>query len=167
MKIGSKKNCLYTDGGVIQKNPSSIGGTWAYCMVKWDGTLLYEDYDVVRPSKFSAGVVTNNQTELLAVIRGLQTVHRDQVIHIYSDSEITLGRLFKGYAMENIPAWMVEELDAEIKRLHLFRKFKYTLLSGHPTKAQLETGIGKRGHPVSEWNKRADTLCNRVAQEHL
>lgn len=159
-------NRLYADGGVVLKNPSPLGGTWAYCMVTADGRLLYEDYDVVRANKFPAGVVTNNQMELLAVIRGLQTLRREMVVHVCSDSEITLGRLFKGYAMENIPEWMVNELNIERGRLHQFKDFKYTLISGHPTKLQLETGIGKHGHPTSEWNMRADELCHMAAEEY-
>lgn len=164
MKSQMKK--LYTYGGCIKKNPSIIGGTWAYCLVDANENLLYEDSGVLTPSKVG-GPVTNNQTELYAVIRGLQTIQRDMIVHILSDSEITLGRIFKSYSMENIPDWMIEQLDDEKSRLYLFKDFKHTLLSGHPTKSQLETGIGKRGHPTSKWNKRADYLCRLAGDEYL
>lgn len=160
------KSILYTDGGVIKSNPSPFGGTWAYCLVGYRGNHLYEDCDYILANKLPSKRITNNQMELLAVIRGLQTIQRDMVIHICSDSEITLGRVFKNYSMENIPDWMIEQLDDEKKRLHNFKKFKYTLLSGHPTKAQLETGIGRRGHPVSYWNKHVDELCRKAAQDY-
>lgn len=164
MKSQMKK--LYTDGGVIRKNPSVIGGTWAYCLVDADDNLLYEDSGILA-TKFTGGKVTNNQTELLAVIKGLQTIQRDMVIHVLSDSEITLGRVFSGYSMENIPDWMAEQLDEERKRLTQFKKFKHTLLSGHPTKSQLEMGIGKRGHPTSIWNKRVDDLCRLAGENYM
>lgn len=165
--FGDRVNRLYTDGGVIQKNPSPIGGTWAYCLVTIKGNLMYEDYDVERADRFNGKLVTNNQMELLAVIRGLQTLRRDMVVHICSDSEITLGRLFHGYAMENIPEWMLEELAQERSRLTQFKNFKYTLLSGHPTKSQLITGTGRNSHPVSQWNQRADSLCKLAGKEYI
>lgn len=164
---GDRKNRLYTDGGVIQKNPSTIGGTWAYCLVTSKGNMLYEDYDVERPERFNNKLVTNNQMELLAVIRGLQTIQRDMIIHVCSDSEITLGRVFKNYSMENIPDWMVNELDTEKRRLNQFKHFRCTLLSGHPTKSQLQAGVGRNGHLVSYWNKHVDELCKLASERYL
>lgn len=162
----SKVNFLYTDGGVIQKNPSPIGGTWAYCVVSPDGDLLYEDYDVV-PAKKLGGMATNNQMELLAIIRGLQTITRDSIVHMCSDSQVSLQRVFLGASMSNIPDWMVDALEIEKSRLALFKKFKYTLLAGHPTKAQLVDGFGKNHHPVSKWNVWVDGLCHKAADEYM
>lgn len=33
---------VYADGGVILKNPSAIGGTWAFCGVDAEGNRVIE-----------------------------------------------------------------------------------------------------------------------------
>lgn len=160
---------LYTDGGVISKNPSPIGGTWAWCLV--DGDTLIEQSnggvfhtDVVQ---FPGGLVTNNQTELFAVVQGLSQLDSDVLVEVCSDSAVTLGRIFKNFAFSNIPFWMKSALEIEKERLVHFSKFTYTQLDGHPTKAHLLAGIGKRGNPVSKWNVLCDKLCNEAAQRFL
>jgi len=164
---------LYADGGVIQKNPSEIGGTWAYIIVDDDDeTILYRDSGVV--TRAEVGVpVTNNQMEFLALVRGLlgHTSLSAHLTEVRSDSNISLGRLFKGWSITNIPQWMIDEWKTALK--HYDTKvwtnclmMKHTLLDGHPTKSQLANGFGKRGHPVSKFNVLCDRMCNEEAQEY-
>lgn len=160
---------LYTDGGVISKNPSPIGGTWAWCLVR-DDCLVRRDSGVVIHTatiSFPEGLVTNNQTELFAVVQGLSQLCIEDVVEVCSDSAVTLGRIFKNFAFSNIPFWMKSALEIEKERLVHFSKFTYTQLDGHPTKAHLLAGIGKRGNPVSKWNVLCDKLCNEAAQRFL
>lgn len=157
---------LYADGGVVAKNPSPIGGTWAWCLVQGD-VLLSRDGGFISIFDMGYDVVTNNQTELLAVIKGLEFLPDDlDQLEICSDSNITLGRIFKNFTFNNIPGWMERDLREHKKRLINFHKFTYTLIDGHPTVAQLESGFGKRGHPTSRWNVLADNMCNRIASKY-
>ena len=157
---------LYTDGGVIRKNPSPIGGTYAWILLD-GGSVMDKGFGTISPDRMGTLFVTNNQTELYAVLKGLDAVYKDEVIKICSDSQITLGRLFEGYAFNNIPKWMKDDLVKEQNRLSRFFDFSYELLDGHPTKAQIKSGTGKRGHPTSEWNVWCDKKCNEAARIYL
>lgn len=156
---------LYTDGGVILKNPSTIGGTWAYILIDEDGeTVIHKDSGyVTHRDMCSDGTVTNNQTELLAMVKGLRCLPYDWVIEVCCDSEITLGRIFKGFSFNNIPAWLLRDTIAEKRRLRL-SAFEYTLMDGHPTLEQVRKGTGKKGHVTSKWNVWCDKECGRQAQ---
>lgn len=159
---------LYCDGGVISKNPSPIGGTWAFCLVGEKG-LEWISSGYITPDEINSPTVTNNQTEMLALVHGLHALPDDFKGTIFSDSKVTLGRAFLGYKWENIPEWLHNEFREESKRLHLHdpKKIKWTLLAGHPTKAQLQSGIGRHGLPVSEYNVRCDEMCKIEAEQFL
>jgi ribonuclease HI len=165
--MGSSMNLLFVDGGVINTNPSKIGGTWAWRVVEGDIRGADPEYTVVQ--KEGSGVVTphqagmdtisNNYAEMIALIRGLQALPEDWVGTVCSDSKITLGRAFSGWAWNGIPtALRYEFLDA-VKRLRNWKKIKPKHLDGHPTNMQLSKGIGKRGNPVSEHNRWCDHAC--------
>lgn len=152
-------NALYADGGVIGKNGHPKAGTWAYRVVEnglvakeWSGVL---EYNTETPH------ISNNVTELLAVIEGLKALEPEWCGTVYSDSKITLGRVFCGWATMNIPEWLLEEMNKQKKRLLNFSVLTYGLLSGHPTKFHLEKGKGRNGHMVSVHNQWCDEECNR------
>lgn len=150
---------LYTDGGVISKNPSPYGGTWAWILVR-DEQIVDQGSGILRPEMIDLfNTVTNNQSELFALIRGLSCLEAHVTLEICSDSNVSLGRVFRGSSFHNIPSWMVGELNGQRRRFLNWSKFSYTLMDGHPTKEHLALGIGKRGHPVSIFNKMCDDLC--------
>lgn len=157
---------LYTDGGVIQRNPSPFGGTWAWVLVD-DDEIQDQGWGIIAPDIMGVLFVTNNQTELLAVIMGLKSLYKDEIAHICSDSEITLGRLFRGSPFNNIPKWMINGLYKEKARLEHFSRFTYELMDGHPTQEQLRSGKGKKGHTTSKWNVWCDQKCNQLASEYM
>ena len=159
---------LFCDGGVIGKNPSTEGGTWAWCIVDEQDALLYSSNGTISPAEMGTARVTNNQTELLAMVRGLQVLRSDEPVWILSDSSVTLGRMFHDFQWKNIPAWLKHEAAQEINNrgglvAMARRGYKYTLLDGHPTRAELALGTGRRGHPVSPWNVWCDHACHRAA----
>ncbi len=156
---------LYTDGGVIGSNPSAIGGTYAYRLVDEDGSCEGEAYVVTTDRML--GPVTNNQTELLAMLEGLGQLRNDFAGTVYSDSAVTLGRVFDGWKWTRIPLWMHQEYKLQRARLKNWEQIRHVLLDGHPTKAQLAAGIGKRGHPVSEHNVWCDHACTRAGEEFM
>lgn len=152
---------LYVDGGVIQKNPSTIGGTCAWVIVK-DGGILEHDAWVVP---CEAEPITNNLTEMLAAIDGLAQAHKYQEhITLYSDSKITLGRLFDGWAWNGIPL----SIKIHAKNILATQQVKdHVLLRGHPTKKELERGYTAKGIPVSIYNVWCDKDCKRVGENYV
>jgi ribonuclease HI len=156
---------LYADGGVIGSNPSTIGGTYAYRLLFEDGQAIGKG-SVIAPQEVG-GPVTNNQTEMLAMLEGLKRLPDHFAGCIFSDSQVTLGRVFMGWKWKNIPTWMHKVYQEQRARLIFFDQIQYVLLDGHPTRQQLQLGIGKRGHPVSEHNVWCDHECNRVGREFL
>lgn len=156
-------NELYADGGVISRNPSKIGGTWA-CRLLSNGQVVHEGSGVITPAEAGTPAITNNLTEMLALLEGLKQLPADWTGTIYSDSQVTLGRVFEGWKWSNIPPWMHRLFQAQRARLVNWSAISYALLDGHPTSAQLAAGVGKRGHPVSEHNVWCDKACGEAAR---
>ena len=156
-------NELYCDGGVININPSPVGGTWAFRILS-DGEVMEEASGIITPEQAKTEMVTNNLTEMLALVRGIQRLPNTWTGTIYSDSQITLGRAFMGWKWTGIPKWLYEDFGRAVKALRNWEQIRYVLLSGHPTKAQLALGIGKGGRPVSEHNVWCDHECGRRAK---
>jgi len=145
---------LYADGGVVNRNPSDFGGTWAFVATDENDELLFSKSGFYQAP---IGKTTNNHTELVAVLEALESMPDGWNGTLVSDSEITLGRVSKGWALKNVPSELVVRLRNVLQRLG---KIKVKHVDGHPSKAQLASGIGKRGNPVSKWNVEADRLCN-------
>jgi len=153
----------YCDGGVIGPNPSVRGGTWAFVLVD---ALTTEDgchhqSGVVTPAEAGVDEVTNNLTELLAAVQALEAVHDGWKGTLYTDSHVTRCRLVnKKPGMNGIPPALEARMWEQRERLGPLR---VVLLDGHPTRAQLASGVGKRGNPCSKWNKKCDDLCRERA----
>lgn len=157
---------LYVDGGVITRNPSPFGGTWAFIIMDHIGKVYQAGAGAFRPAHFELDVVTNNQTEMYAMLCGLQAVPSNcDKLAICSDSMVTIGRVSLGWKWTNIPIDFRVQYQAIIQSLPMWRKdFKFTLLDGHPTTQQLLTGLGKRGNPVSKYNVWCDRKCREAGE---
>lgn len=154
---------LYADGGVIGANPSPIGGTWAWCLVNASGQRVCE-YSGTLLASPELPFVTNNVSELVALVNGLEALPHGWSGTVYSDSWVSLQRVFLAAKLKNVPDWLVDRLQT-LQRSRKLATMSYVLLDGHPTKAQLAAGVGKRGAPVSEHNVFCDAECNRRARE--
>jgi ribonuclease HI len=155
---------LYTDGGVIGQNPSSAGGTWAWCLVDANGQQRRHACGWMSPAELGADAVSNNHTELLALVLGLEALDEGFAGTVYSDSWVSLQRVFLAAKLNNVPQWLIDRLQA-IQKSGRLASVGYQLLDGHPTRAQLEAGLGKRGNPVNQWNVWCDTQCSALARE--
>lgn len=155
---------LFVDGGVVQINPSPIGGTYAYRLV-YHGQIIEEKSGFISPENAIVFAVSNNLTEMLALVSGLEILPDTWDGTIYSDSMITLGRVFLGWRWKNIPSWLSDRFSEQTKRLKNWETIGHTLLSGHPTKYQLAQGFGKHGLPVSKHNAWCDQACQNEAQK--
>jgi ribonuclease HI len=158
-------NELFADGGVIIKNPSPVGGTWAWVQVV-NGMAVKADSGVIPASK-TWPTVSNNYTEMAALLYGLYSLRSDWCGRVCSDSQITLGRLFWGWKWTNLPGWMHDMYQVQRARLTSWDLFQAVLLDGHPTADQLKAGVGKRGSPVSEHNVWCDRACGEAAKTYL
>lgn len=154
---------LYTDGGVISANPSAIGGTWDYCLVSAAGARIVNASGVITPKQAHLPAITNNLTELLALVYGLERLPMGWAGTVYSDSWVSLQRVFLAAKLRNVPRWLVERLQT-LQRSGKLADMQYVLLDGHPTRAELAAGEGKRGHPVSEHNVWCDAACQQAAR---
>jgi len=154
---------LYCDGGVVGKNPSPIGGVFAWCQVE-NGFRVKEHTAPVRPADVGAPVVSNNNTELLALLDGIESLPEGWAGRVNSDSQVALGWVFLGWKQEAIPAPLRARLQALRRSGRLFG-LEWRLLQGHPTQADLAAGVGaKRGLPVSEHNVWCDKACQTLAR---
>lgn len=155
---------FYADGGVIGPNPSIIGGTWCWCLADATGRRICDYSGVIRACDAQVPAVTNNLTELLALVNGLEALPHGWRGTVHSDSWVSLQRVFRAAKLNNVPTWLADRLQ-ELQRSGHLATMTYVLLDGHPTKAQLAAGVGKRGHPVSIHNVFCDAECTRRAQQ--
>lgn len=143
---------LYFDGGVIGSGTSQEGGVWAFCAVDENDELVFYKSGFHK----TEGGTTNNHTEFIAAVNALEAMDAGWSGVLSGDSKITLGRLFEGWKCKNLPAEYVTRARMALARLGVVTPFH---IDGHPTKAHLEAGVGKKGNPVSRWNKKCDDLC--------
>lgn len=159
----SKITTIFCDGGVIwdgSAGGSTIGGTWAWVGTDENDELIISESGFI---KMEDRETTNNHTEFIAAVKALEAMDAGWSGTLACDSKITLGRLFNGDNTKNLPnEWIVRARKA-LERLSVVTP-KH--LDGHPTKAHLEAGIGKRGNPVSKWNLFCDSLCNEAKEPY-
>lgn len=158
---------LFVDGGLIQSNPSLIGGTWAYRLIH-NGEAVRENAGVITLKDSEMPRVSNNLSEMLALLKGLNILPFDWRGTVFSDSKITLGRAFANWhwSKTELPDWMLNQLLNQKARLVHWNQIHCALLDGHPTKAQLQSGFGKRGHRVHEHQKWCDEACTKQANKY-
>lgn len=161
---------IYTDGGLLSRNPSSLGCTCAFVAVEEDRVIEEMAWRIV-PREIGMEDVSSNIAELLAVIFALRWVGTEQpgwAGLLHTDSEVTatrLRRLSCGLQPKftGVPSAVQRWLRHAIGRVG---NFGIVEIAGHPTKAELEAGKDKKaGLPVSKWNVRCDKLCN-LAKEY-
>lgn len=155
---------IYCDGGVIRKNPSPYGGTWAWCRVI-GGVKVEHDSGTVSPTEVGLPAVTNNLTELLAVVKAMASLPDGWDGTLYTDSLVTLRRVAVPRGrFAGIPDDLRGQVVAHRKRLP---RMRLTLVTGHPTKTELAKGVSEKGRPVSQWNVWCDAECQRLGLDLL
>ena len=155
---------MYADGGVIGKNPSEVGGTFAFCYVTENGGRLTGIGGHVTPDEIGLPRVTNNVTEFLALLLALEQLPDGWAGPVYTDSEITSCRFSKGRRSKfnGVPDALRDRLFAVMDRLG---QYVVGLLAGHPNKRELAAGRRADGMPVSLFNVWCDKRCAVAAEE--
>lgn len=155
---------VYSDGGLLRGNPSSVGGTWAWCHVDASDWRVREQSGVIIPADVEGHAVTNHHTEVLALLHGLEALPDGWSGTAYSDSKNALRVFFGEGSLNKLPRAWWPRIGAVLRRLG---DMQHIRLDGHPTRAQLAAGVGKRGGPVSEHNVRVDRLCSEAGQRFM
>lgn len=155
---------VFTDGGLLSANPSRVGGTWAFCYVDREDRLVGGASGVVLLGETGLSEVSNNTTELLAMLLALEQLPDGWEGDAFSDNETT--RIRCTYAatckMNGVPGPWVPRFRNVVDRLG---GVVFHLLGGHPTKADLIAGKrAKDGMPVSKWNVWCDLQCESQAK---
>lgn len=159
----SRVTHVYCDGGVIRRNPSPFGGTWAFALVTSDDVCLHSDSGLFLSTP--SFKVTNNISEQVAIIKALEFLPEKWSGTVCSDSLVALGRTFNGWKKNNLPRNVIERLDSVLTK---FNSLDYELLQGHPSREELIVGRGSRtGQRVSIHNVLCDNLCSSQAKEYL
>ena len=135
---------IFTDGAA-QGNP----GPGGY------GTILKYNKHVKELSQ-GYRLTTNNRMELMAVIVGLEAIHKEGIsITIYSDSKYVVDSVEKGWIWSWQKKNFTKKKNADLWQryipLHLKLKPKFVWIKGHA------------GHPE---NERCDQLAVQAAGDH-
>ena len=144
------------------RNPSSIGGTYAWVCVNLEGDEISTGHGYVTAPYLGLERVTNNLTELLAIVSALECVTDGWDGTVCTDSLVSLRRIDRpgDTKWNGIP----DELIARaIKQRERLPSVTFVLCCGHPTRAELLAGRDERGYPASRHNVRADALCKGMA----
>jgi len=124
---------IYTDGA-CKGNPGR--GGWAAIIIN-QGTKSQ-----ISGSKETT---TNNQMELTAVIRALETLSPGQAATVFSDSQYVINSITRNWKRNaNLELW--KQLDALIKDLNITWKWV-------------------KGHSGDELNEEADQLANKEVEK--
>lgn len=150
---------LYCDGGLIGRNPSPHGGTWCWTLVNSRGKRVKYESGLILPREMGKKQITNNESEMYAVIKGLESVTKDWDGRVYTDSRVTFHRLVN---RRGIPSDWMKRL---VKALN-GRELKMRHIGGHPSRLALERGYDKRGLLVSAHNVFCDKMCQEEARKY-
>jgi hypothetical protein len=167
---------LFADGGLIGRNPSEVGGTWAWCATDAQGNRVREVSGYVLPVEHASPGwprvecpgVTNNMVEFFAVLRALENMPRGWSGYVASDSKVTLRRFgwIDRYAIANLPITWQQRGKAALQRLG---PLKWVHLAGHPTREELLNGYavrdGKR-YRVSQHQVWCDEACTERSRNY-
>lgn len=114
---------IYTDGGVINNGKKKSWCGWAYKKIYGDIVTTNSGGDTGK---------TNNQMEMIAVMKALQSVVDKTIpVKVYSDSMYVVETLNGNYSIhKNIDLW--KALKKEIRK---FRNIKFIWVKGHDKNA--------------------------------
>lgn len=163
-RLVSEIIAVYSDGGLVIRNPSPYGGAWAWCGVNEENLIVESKSGLLVPEKLGIAEISNNTAEFCAMARALRAMPKGWSGTAYSDSELTLNRIFGNWdAGKGLPEGWMKAARKNLKRLG---KITPVLLSGHPTRQELLNGVCKRrGRQVSGFNVWCDEECRRICKD--
>lgn len=142
---------IFTDGGSRQNgSPEAISG---YGVILIYGEHIKEYYEGFLQK-------TNNQMEIMGVIKGLSMLKREDVeVEVFTDSAYVVGAMTTWYkdwikkGWKNSKKKPVENRELWEELIELKDRFKNV------------TFTKVKGHSGHVWNERADELANKAMDE--
>ncbi len=129
------------------------------------------DCGIILPKDVNLDVITNNLTEMLAVLRGLYSMPEKWHGYVCSDSKVTLDRVFVIREVKDPVVW--KGIPSRMTKMYKFVTEKVDWsscqriqLAGHPTRQELIAGH-KEGVRVSKWNVACDWICKSLSKEYM
>lgn len=165
---------IFADGGTIAGSPSVIGGTWAFRVVDYGGSVIHEQSGAFRPADVGLQSIGCTTSEVLAIVEGAEWVRacypHTPSLTIASDS----ARALWLSAMDGVNGMSIVS-KAIIKRLAKVRRWLRTIsetadvmIDPHPFRpgSSVELRfVQMKGHPTSrEWH--AKSANGRPASPH-
>jgi ribonuclease HI len=159
---------IYCDGGVFRPRRCEVG-SWAWVATDQDDDEVACQYGWMERGSSTPDGVTNNLTELTAAMAALVWMCKATPRwsgRLFSDSQITLGRLSQGWRMKGVPDRWVERVAAVLETVG---DVEFVHLKGHPKPADLDAGFmvsptSGRTYPVSRHQVKCDSLCTDVLE---
>ena len=139
---------LFTDGA-CSGNPGP--GGWAFI-------LRHPQSGKELESAGGEPQTTNNRMELMAVIRGLEALHRHSYVELFTDSEYVRNGISQWLPLWKARGWRTMSKGA-VKNEDLWRR-----LDEAASRHQVDWRWVK-GHAGHEHNERADGLARRGLEE--
>ncbi len=132
---------IYTDGA-CSGNPGDGG----YCAI-----LIYNGVEKIVSG--AEKETTNNRMEILAVIRGLETLKESCGVDLYSDSQYVVDAFQKGWIDEwQVNGWKTSS-KSTVKNVDLWQRLLEL------TKVHSVNFIKVKGHSDNEYNNRCDKIA--------
>lgn len=168
---------LFADGGVILKNPSTIGGTWAWCGVSASGEHIREVGGYLLPNtstcpgwpRVGSRTVTNNESEFYAALRAIESMPAGWSGMLVCDSKITLDRMWQLMQGEHLTAFRSDWQVRACRALQRSDGVRLVHVAGHPTIEDQWRGFtfkdGKKVR-VSRHNVWCDKRCTELARDY-
>ncbi|AGL01539.1 ribonuclease HI [Desulfoscipio gibsoniae] len=132
---------IYTDGACSgNPGPGGYGTVLKYGIYEKE---LYGAYDNT----------TNNRMELMAVIKGLESLKEPCLVTVYSDSKYVVDAITKGWVTRwRAKGWMRNSKE-RAKNIDLWQRL-LQLAEGHQIR-----WVWVKGHADNEYNNRCDRLA--------
>ena len=132
---------IYTDGA-CSGNPGPGG---------WGAVLLFEGR-VKEISGFEA-LTSNNRMEMLAAIKGLESLKFPCQVNLYSDSALLINAFTQNWLLKwQAKGWMNSQMEP-VKNQDLWEMLLML------TKTHSVTWIKVKGHSGNHYNERCDVLA--------
>ena len=164
---------LYTDGGLLGRNPTRQAITWAWCRVE-SGEIVAERCGWIRASELPIRPDvgwpegTNNQAEYYAILDGLEHLGDTEHVTVWTDSRVAYGWWTDSRSsLRSIPAdWRIRQ-NRQLRRRGAVTAWQH--LHGHPIQRKLaeQKERASRGEDISqdgysEYNVYVDGLCRSM-----
>lgn len=156
---------IWTDAGLLSRNPSDKGSVWAGVYVGQGGNVLMTKKGHLLCNQ-TLPSITSHVAELYAIIRALDSVPSEWTGEVYSDNETAIGWYFQTYKVNALPALVLREMLTSRNRLFNFPKIEFAVCKSNPTQKELmyKRALDGTDMPVSIYNKMADKICKHHAE---